>query len=140
MWILMLLLFLLKKTAISEKAKLILTQTKRTAYINSLEKYIKFKEGSIFFNITKLKILQRYSNNYSKKILRESQGNCYQKLYQTKTKTKQLQDSNWVWKNLMQRLTYKKFAPRNIGKLSNFRCAYDHSLYNEFNELPLWHL
>ena len=28
------------------------------AYIYSLEKYIKLKEASIFFNITKLKILQ----------------------------------------------------------------------------------
>ena len=32
-------------------------QNKRT-YIYSLEKYIKLKEASIFFNITKLKILQ----------------------------------------------------------------------------------
>ena len=39
-----------------------------------------------FFNITKLKIMHRSSQNYSRKILRKCQGNFNLKLYQTETK------------------------------------------------------
>ena len=68
-------------------------QNKR-AYIYSLEKYIKLKEASIFFNITKLKILEWSSQIYTRIILRKCQNKFYQKLYQMKTKKKQLLDSN----------------------------------------------
>ena len=43
-----------------------------------------------FSNISKLKILQRYSQNYSRKIFGKCQENFHQRLYQTKTKKKQL--------------------------------------------------
>ena len=74
----------------AEKGKIDTNANKIKQHISTLWKNTLNSRKQAFFNVTKLKILQRYSQNYSRKIFRKCQGNFYQKSYQTKTKKKQL--------------------------------------------------
>ena len=95
-----------------------------------------------FFNITKIKILQRCSQNYSRKILRKCQGKFYQN-----TKRKQKETA------VRQQLSLEKFnAEINLKKIrsqkylehfqtldahmiTHFTMNYDNDIYKSLTEL-----
>ena len=88
-------------------------------------------------------ILQRYSQNCSRKILRKCQGNFYQKSSQTKTKEtairQQLGLEKFKAEISLQKIHSQKYLERfqtlNAHMIAHFTMNYDNGIGNSLTEL-----